>query len=221
MRRTTCTQIPTSWRVELRETGGRTRVRICPCKIVASQSSALQNDHHALAPVWRGELRETGVCQLSLKPDKWMNFSPIRPFVGFRHQPFSDWVITDIVPLFRKMTGTANLGVPIIALPDRFFFWKRPLSRCCCPPVLSPILVGRLWIGRTTKEMNVIWHQYVAIHLPMVCLLPKRSEQVVYFCPRQQRSASQDARSDHQNCRTIRSFNWWHMNRMLANWTAR
>ena len=123
--------------------------------------------------------------KLSLQPDKRMYLAPIRPLVGVRYQPLPYRIFTHVMPFFREMGGISDLGIPIIPLPNRFLPRKWPFPSGGGPPELSPGLIPGLQIGGRTEIVNMIRHQHIPVHLPMIRAVPDIPEQGMYLVARE------------------------------------
>ena len=97
--------------------------------------------------------------------------------------------MTDIMPFFGERLTRTNLRIPIILLPYRFFIASRPLTRDVGTPELLPYFKGRFSIRRAAEKMNVVRHDDIAIHLPVIGGSPNRPQQIVNFRTRQKMTA--------------------------------
>jgi len=123
-------------------------------------------------------------------PRQYIEFTLIRPVFRSLHQTILDWIFPEIKPLLMIAFAVPQLPVEKIALPNRLFRRMRPAAGCLRPPKPNPLFQRRNRQFRgCAKKVQMIRHDNVASHQPMVGLAPTVEQWRDNFWPGQQRAA--------------------------------
>jgi hypothetical protein len=120
-----------------------------------------------------------------------IQFALIWPLLPARHQTGLDGVFHNIEPLLTITLTAAKLPVEKIFLPNGLVASARPASRCLSTPEFHPTFERRHRNMRGgTEKVDVIRHNHIAPHQPMIRFAPRFDEQMMDFGVRQQRTTA-------------------------------
>jgi hypothetical protein len=120
-----------------------------------------------------------------------VQFALIWPVFPTRHQTRLDRIFHNIQSLLVITFTTAKLPVKKILLPNGLVTGARPTARCLSTPEFHPPFERRHRnTKRSTEQVDMIRHNNMTPHQPVVGFAPRFDEQLMDFRIRQQRTAA-------------------------------
>ncbi len=136
-----------------------------------------------------------------------IQFALIWPVFPMRHQTGLDGVFNDIEPFLVITLTTAKLSVIKIFLPNGFVASARPAARYLSTPEFHPTFERRhLNTHRGTEKVDMIRHNNMAPHQPVIRFAPCFKQESVNVCVGKQLAAVNDIATDVLNDRLIWKF---------------
>lgn len=114
-----------------------------------------------------------------LLPSQQMQLTRIWPHFRCGHKSGAYWIHPHIFPFFTVTFTPAQLGIPIIALPDRFIACLRPISGYLIAPAAYPCLQSAFQSGGSAEKMNMVRHDYIPPHQPEISRPPCIHQQLL------------------------------------------
>ncbi len=136
-----------------------------------------------------------------------IQFTLIWPVFPARHQTGLDGVFHNIEPLLVITLTAAKLPVEKIFLPNGLVACTRPAARCLSVPAFHPTFERRdRNVHRSTEKVDVIRHDNIAPHQPVIRLAPCFNEHLMDLRVRQQRTTAFHIATNILNDCLIREF---------------
>ncbi len=162
-------------------------------------------------------LRKMQLVLCGFMPGERIEFTLKRPVFRLFDESVLDRIFPKIKPFLAIAFAVTQLAIKKILLPDWLFRRIRPVARHVSPPELNPLFERRDWhhCGRAEK-MNVIWHDNIASHQPVICFTPGIKQQSDDTLSCKQQTALVRANSDELENRLVCKLQRSQMRRSLT-----